>query len=97
MSGRLMRRRIVHVCEVEFDKLDRRHLTDPDALLCEIEVVYTHPPHHPMLSHGMMWLPITVWEYLHGAYYRDVDYAMAYFRRYRKHGAQWRIVPAPQL
>lgn len=92
MAGRLLRRKIVNVCEAEFAKLDNWEIVEPDMLLCEIEINYTYPPDH-FLASGTRWYGITVEDYLNWWYLEDVRRVMRYFRRFRRWGSSWKVVP----
>lgn len=93
MPGRLLRRKIVNVCEAEFDKLDNWETVEPDMLLCEIEINYTYPPGH-FLDRGTGWYGVTVEDYLNWWYLEDVRRVMRYFHKHRRWGSSWRVIPA---
>lgn len=90
MSGRLLRRKIINVCEAEFDKLDRWGWTKPHAVLCEIEFRYFYPDDYN-LDGGDGWMFITVDDYLNLWYQEDVRRVLSYLRTSRRRGASWTV------
>lgn len=97
MTGRLLRRKIVNVCEAEFDRMDRLEITHPHAVLCDIEIHYNYGPGEPGLMKGTGFYPITVEDYLNCWYWEDVRQIMRLFHKCRPYGARWEIIPAREF